>query len=310
MITVRWRHLLLDPDVFSAAGTWRVARALRAGGVFPSPTGWRTWSDAGMEWVPREASQGYAPHRYRIPRPTPDDPDAVRLFYFHFWGIKLTETTRQFMQPRSDPQRIPRVAFQATTPLSISLEATAYYEWDWASGPGSHAVRLDMYDEVVADYVEPDFVDVVPDDKAARPLTTSANNGLLLTDEIEDVVVTARDPAPGAVSSPYAQYRFNQWHPIDGLTQAGPAGRPPPSISDDGSGPDISVHRTNIMVATAWYSRIQKDIPQVRVPGEVFHILSGLAGGTTVIIAPGLVYDTRPPGGLPPDETYRGGLLG
>jgi hypothetical protein len=244
VITVNWRHIILDPVVYTRYGSHRVARVNRssgiAGGAFPAIR-MATWSDGGSTWSPNTEEKGEAPEGYSY---------MGNHFLFGFWSVLVRSsvapisgtTGRVVLSMVFAHREMPPVI---DFPFPVTVEATAWYVWDLGGGVGPHAAYLDAFDLTACEFIADEFVDVVPD----RSLTPEANDGLLSTENIVEEMVVARDPT-GDVQPP--SYNFQNWQVMANLVfSASGSTEPPPSID----GRRITLHRGSIIDAVAFYAR-------------------------------------------------------
>lgn len=243
MITVNWRHVLLDPVVYSRYGSHRVARvnnrSSMAGGAFPAIRT-ETWSDRGFAWSPNTEEKGQAPEGYSY---------MGNNFLFGFWSVLVSFSviptsvmTRRVLSLVAAHREMPPVI---DFPFSVTVEATAWYVWDLKGGAGPHAAYLDAFDITACEFIADDFVDVAPDSS----LTGEANDGLLWTERIVNETVIARDPT-GDVRPP--SYDFQYWQVMANLVFSAPDSTEPPPAID---GRRITLHRGSIIDAVAFYAR-------------------------------------------------------
>ena len=243
MITVNWRHIVLDPAVYTRNGSHRVARVNRssgvAGGAFPAIR-MSTWSDPGFTWSPDTEEKGQAPERYSY---------MGSNFLFGFWSVLVHPSG--FMPSGTTWHSSSTVVFDREMPpiinvsFSATVEATAWYVWNLGGGAGAHAALLDAFDLTACEFIADEFVDVAPDSS----LSPEANNGLLSTENIVEEKVIARNPT-GDVLPP--SYNFRYWRVIENLAFSAPGSdEPPPSID----GRRITLHRGSVIDAVAFYER-------------------------------------------------------
>jgi hypothetical protein len=228
MLTVNWKHVLLTGG---ALGGHRVKRP---GGGSP-PLVIAQGTDTGV------VRDGLEHWKHDAPLSIIDPSDNKR-YVFAFWSRKASPVPSLF-EPIVTGRSIDT---QCDPSVRIDVEATAWYVWDFGSGPGSHAIFFDAFDVDLGDFIADDFVDVTPDD-AKRSLTTIANdNGTVSTDPIPspEITVTARHELRGAIKK-----SFSRWFEIDVLTHSDP-GPPEPIVKDD----RIVAHANDIVVAIAFYT--------------------------------------------------------
>lgn len=250
MLTVEWKHVLLDPVVYQSNGTFRVARVRGGLNAFPIPMGASgRWESERRHWAPMVA--GLAPDHYNY---------EGRHFNFGFWSIK------EFLNgvfSRGSSNRTNEFDVNYTTG-AIRIEATAIYYWDFDDGEGEHAVFLDAFDDTNQQFIADDFVDVIPDDEVGI-LTGEANNGRLRTEMIESAVIRARTPTGDNI---YLQYQFSRWSNEQDLSRFG--SETVPTIK----GRDIRIRRSSVIAALAHYNPIGgAAIPQVEPPPEGGHVI-------------------------------------
>lgn len=272
MITVHWRHVVLDPVVFTTYRSNRVARVNArsgvSGGAFPVVAS-GMWSDAGFTWTPDSPGTGRA------------EPSYLRGAYncvFSFWSVVARTATAS---PGGGGMRtvFADVFYDLDPPPVVGLtvtavvEATAWYVWDFGGGPGAHGAYLDAFDVTEGQFIPDDFVDVVPDSS----LTPQANDGLLPTATLDKQSVVARDPT-GDVPPP--RYFFREWR---ALVELEVPGSNPPSIQVE----RITLHQNNVINAVAFYEQRQSGpFQRVFEPREWTYIIGNLADGPLVIFGP------------------------
>jgi len=254
-ITVEWKHVLLDPAVFVANGTFRVARIRRRLGAFPVAAEGRWVNDVPI-WTPASGSDaGLAPSTYER---------EGKVFVFGFWSCKEFRNGH-FDNGRSHHTN--RFTVSAPAP-DIRVEATALYYWNFGDGPGGHGVYVDAFNETLQEFMEEDFVYVIPDESGKA--TRAANNGFLSTDGIDDCVVRA-------YSRLRITYDFNLWTNEQDLSRFGPSGLATvPTIE----GTDIRIRSGSVIAAVARYGfNPSVTVPQLHLPREGGQIIGIPAGG-------------------------------
>ena len=270
MITVTWKHIVLDPVVYTMSRSHRAARTDTrigmSGGLFPVVRE-GTWSDPGFSWSPDRPEKGFAPATDTLP-------STGAGFLFAFWSV-VARTPSPGISGGSTRTIFADVFFERQPVVDLTaganVQATAWYVWDFGGGPGAHAAYLDAFDITEGRFIPDDFVDVTP----TAALTPEANDGLLGTETIKEEVVTARDPA-GDVPPP--RYFFQWWRAVAELETAGPQA----SIE----GQRITLHRANVINAIAFY-RQAGPFERIIVPREGWYIIGSLADGPMVIFGPG-----------------------
>jgi hypothetical protein len=276
VMTVEWKHVLLDPLVFQRYGTYRVARVPGGVNAFPTPVGGEgRWASGSRYWSPSLA--GFAPPQYEYPDPAFEpEPKRRRTFNFRFWSLTEQQngidTTRRSIRGTND--------FNASYGAGdILIKATAFYYWDFGSGPGGHAVYVDAFNETKQEFIPDDFVDVIPDNEKGS-LTREANNGRLDTEPIEKpgVVIRARNPTGDNL---IPMYQFNTWTNEQDLSRFGPETVP---IIE---GADIRVHQGSVISALAHYAEISPQIPVIDWPLGAWLILGKPVDGSIIVIPRG-----------------------
>jgi hypothetical protein len=170
-----------------------------------------------------------------------------------------------------------------------NANATAYYVWDFGSGPGANAVLIDAFDKDTGFIPDP-FVDVIPDDGLGhtdkKSLWWKANDGYLKTED-PGADITRDETLRAFDTTESAQRRFIRWMEIEGLTSPTQNG---PTIS----GNDLAVMPACRVVAFAVYESLAKQpmkIPDVPRTGGIW-------------VSPGVMVDAGgwgiPFGGGPP----------
>jgi hypothetical protein len=236
VITVDWKHILLDPDVFNSHKTHRVARIPGGLSAFPVQNRGYWVSDDG-NWPGSSGGDGAAPPYYIYNN---------RKFNFGFWSIKEDGSGSI-----SDG-----INLSITTKHPLYIYANAFYYWDFGGGPGSHAVYLDAFDTTNQVFIPDDFVDVIPDN-SSRDLTALANNGMLITDDIKEAIIRARTPLTNLVADSRnlseAQMKFLKWWNMQDLRRSDPNADPNtvPTINDG----DIDIKQGSVISALAAYDR-------------------------------------------------------
>ncbi len=237
MLYVTWKIALLTADKFSGH---RVKRRMLAGdlpevipgGVYSGAT-WQANAPATYSFVPA----GGAPSTYK----------------FGFWSVRfITE------KPLAQVPVVPSRTFSLTSdPASMAVvEATAWYFWDFGTGPGDHGIYIDAFDLDQQDWLANDFVTVAPD--PGQLLTPLANDGLLTTTEEHipgpSVTISALD----SLKDLFVRHRFVQWLEVPALTHAGDPTVGPPIVGVPPQDRDLIAHRGDIAVAIALYSSTQE----------------------------------------------------
>ena len=261
LITVSWKHVLLDPLVFQAHGTYRVARVPGGVNAFPVPKGASgIWESENRHWAP--ALAGLARDHYD---------HGGRIFNFGFWSVK--EFQNGYFN-RGSSQQTNEFDVNYTSGI-IRIEATAFYFWDFGDGRGPHAIFIDAFNDTTQEFIPDDFVDVIPDDEKGT-MTANANNGSLGTDGIANAVVRARTPAGDTI---YMQYQFNRWVNEQDLSRI--SSDTVPTIE----GRDIRIRSGSVIAALAHYNQIQgSPVPRIDIPGEGGFIIGIPADGPFIFV--------------------------
>ncbi len=238
IVTVNWKYVLLNG---SLATGYRVKR--RTNGPPPVING---GTDMPMTdyWVSSPAP----PHIHYVP----DNRDYV----FLFWS--LTAYDSQTLQRAAQIQP-GAVANDAHIGGQWTINATAYYSWDFPSGGGPNALIIDAFDIQAGDFIPDDFVDAKPD--PTGQLTIEANNGFIDTsNEIApqgpgapppppSLTVSARDSLPAK--------KFAYWLYFPGIASQFVTNYPgyPPTVGFPNPR-DIVVHNGDVVVAIAFYTEV------------------------------------------------------
>ncbi len=289
-MNVNWNHILLDPLVYARHRTYRVARI--PGGITAFPVARRGVANYVESWTPRDAESGLVPdaespvNHYHI---NPDGgisppsmrDSSARGFRFAFWSC-LVQTSEG---PRWGCTVDPRPSIPGVE------QATAYFVWDFGGGPGEHGIYLDAFNEDTGEFLPDDFVTVNPDDRE-QTRTTAANNGLLMTNGINETTIEARE----SLLSLFFELFFNLWRIV-----FAPDDRLRPLID----GATLTVNNGYLGNAIAFYkiSRRRTVREPLLIPYGWQYVISGQAGGAVRVIE---VFPTggRPLGGPEPGDTY------
>jgi hypothetical protein len=278
MITVHWKHVILDEAVFSTYGTHRVARARNAararGLADPFPVVARNAEPPTPVsiWAPGDPASGGSVEQGAAPENYPYGP---LTYHFGFWSI-LEQVGRE-TRPSVTSNRFPSVNY--TGPDPVTVWATAWYVWDLGSGPGGEGVYIDAFDERSGDFIADDFVDVAPDDPATHALTQDANNGFLSTEGIKQEDIKARSPTG---DHPPVLYDFERWEAVG-------AGGPVPFTArvPNPPGSVITVRQGDRLRACAFYNGRPFSFPPIRDYPPFVILIGNLADGPYIVIRPG-----------------------
>lgn len=260
-IRVDWKHVLLDPSVFAANGTFRVARV--RGGLLSFPLqASGSWTSPITSWSPDTPDAGYAPPSYDY---------EGRRFNLGFWSVKTLIGGRLNGAASHNDNE-----FSVSYPAGdIQIDAKAIYYWDFGGGGGPHAVYVDAFDDTNQEFIPDDFVDVIPDDDSGS-LTREANNGRLSTEKIGASIIRARSPTGDSI---YRQYGFARWTNEQDLSRIGP--ETVPTIA----GADIRIRQGSVIAALAHYAPVRgSDIPKVVIPPEGGTVIGNPADGPYIYI--------------------------
>jgi len=206
MATVNWEWTLLATTL-DMGSSHRVAR--RGAAAFTSlNSGVDDAPGSPPIWMPGQKSA--APDAYL---------DAQgRQFIFAFWHVRGGTTGGMSVGSSILPIRD---GFSIPVGADGNTKATAYYVYDFGSGPGPNAIFLDAFDQDTGFFAE-DFVTVSPWDPI---LYSKANNGYIDT----QTDITGTEPPTLTAFNPGAR-EFSHWIEIKNLTfpaNSGPkVGRP------------------------------------------------------------------------------------
>lgn len=244
VMTVNWQHVLLDPKVFEDNGTFRVARVRGRLGAFPVKASGH-WESNVRYWTPALSPEaGYAPETYEY---------EGRVFNLGFWTYKEFRNEVLDGGRSSDSNHF---TVTTTANVIVRVEATAIYYWNFGDGGGGHAVYIDAFDETNQEFMSDDFVDILPDEPPEYPLTAEANNGRLMTETIESVIIRARPVLR-------VFHEFSMWTNEQDLSRID-MGRTRPVIA----GSDIRVRSGSVIAAVAHYVVNTSRAVPVQVPRE------------------------------------------
>jgi hypothetical protein len=178
-----------------------------------------------------------------------------------------------------------------------TLDAKAWYVWNYGGGGGEHAVEVDAFSRTDNRFIPDFFVDVLPDGPpdpsdptAGGPLSRIANyDGYVATGPLtKPVEIRARE----IIGDGTERYRFVRWVEVESLT----SGEPMPFVDND----RIIVHPGNIMRAFAIYNRLPPMPPPpirpvvvlpeggyiVRVGGQLYFLIPWTGGGPRPVDPP------------------------
>jgi hypothetical protein len=284
VMTVDWKHVLLDPVVFQQNGTYRVARVRGGLSAFPIPNrSSESWTSEFRFWKPSLA--GYAGDYYDY---------EGRRFNFGFWSVKES-VNGIFLRGSSNSSNEFSVSYVEG---DIRIEATAIYYWNFGDGAGEHAVFIDAFDDTNQEFIAQDFVDVIPDNEKGT-LTAEANEGRLSTEAIEKtgVLIRARSTIRNSIVN---GFNFSAWSNEQDLSRFGPETVPFVDRTD------IRLRRGSVIAALAHYYFFEHPFPRVNWPQGWRQLIGNPVDGPVFFVPPG---GSPGPGPIGPWDTAAPGIL-
>jgi hypothetical protein len=288
---IDWNHILLDPTVYARAGTYRVARV--PGSITAFPIGRFGNFEYSGTWSPSEIRSGLVPDAeappayYYINSAGRVVPPGERLgvndraFRFAFWSYQgVSGRWGRVLDRRPE--------------LPDVVKATAYFVWDLGSGPGPHGVYLDAFHTDTGQFLPDPFVSVAPDDDDTR--TPAANNGLLMTEAIEETTVTAHTRLPRDYDLSFSSWEL-AYAPSEALSRG---------LVPEQSRNTLTVRSGYLGYEFAFYKT--EVVPPLSKPDIIPYgwqnVISGQAGGTLIIVGGTFPTGERGPRGPEPGDTY------
>jgi hypothetical protein len=170
--------------------------------------------------------------------------------------------------------------------------ATAYFVWDFGGGHGPNGVYLDAFDDDTGEFLPDDFVTVNPDDPS-QTRTIAANNGLLMTEGIEESTIDAYE----SLGNIFFDLRLNQWRILFA---------PEENLTPIVNGRTLTVKSGYVANAIAFYgiARTHTVREPLLIPVGWQHVISGQAGGPVRVIGGVFPTGERPPAGPEPGDTF------
>ena len=245
IITVNWQFILLNAN--DPMG-YRVKR--RTTGP-PPLAGAGTDMPMADNWVSAPAP----PQIHYIP----DNRDYV----FVFWSLNAADP----ISHQSAAQiQTGNIANDSHMGGQWTINAKAYYVWNFGAGPGDNVLEIDAFDIQAGDFIPDDFVDASPDPGGA--LTVKANNGII--DTTTDIPgppapLPAGSPAPPSLkvsardTLPAKKFGYWLYWPNISPLFLSYYSNPPATVGTPNPH-DIVVHHNDIVVAIAFYNEVQQSL--------------------------------------------------
>jgi hypothetical protein len=241
-----WRHIILDPALFSSNHTYRKAKIKKDGLVgldaFPRAAEGVWQSNTGS--VSLLKAEAVAPKSYDY---------EGRHFNFDRWHCTLSAGGKHKL---SDTFNGTDFQLSYTTEDGfIEVHADALYYWDFGVGGGDHIVIVDAYNKTSGQYMTEDFVDVSPDGE----LTPEVNAvGGILTGNISNLTITARNSIR---KNRDVVLKFQEWIEVFSFGSESPTH---PTIS----GAEIKIKNNDIIIAEAYYEEVDEREEPLHQPDE------------------------------------------